>query len=257
MLDALYTAASGMLAQQIGLDVIANNLANVNTVGYKGQRAAFEDLLYNNISTNQGATQGQQMGLGVAISGIQAQFDEGAAQTTGVPTDFMITQGTGFFTVRKADGSTAYTRAGNFGIDADSQLVTQSGDLVLDSSGRPIQFPKTMKSLEIDNPGNLIAVTPNGRQRVAQLGMVTFTNPGGLTLNGGNEYLESADSGAPTRAVSGGVGGKFLQGVLEMANVKAVDEMVNMITTQRAYESVSKVVQASDEMLGTANGLRR
>jgi flagellar basal-body rod protein FlgG len=257
VLDALWTAASGMLAQQIGLDVIANNLANVNTVGYKGQRAAFEDLLYNNISTNQGATQGQQMGLGVAISGIQAQFDEGAAQTTGVPTDFMITQGAGFFAVRKADGTTAYTRAGNFGIDADSQLVTQSGDLVLDSAGRPIQFPKTMKSLEIDNTGNLIAVTQTGRQRVAQLGMVTFTNPGGLTLNGGNEYLESADSGAPTRAVSGGVGGKFVQGVLEMANVKAVDEMVNMITTQRAYESVSKVVQASDEMLGTANGLRR
>src|SRR6476619_5646041 len=182
-----------MLAQQIGLDVIANNLANVNTVGYTGQRAAFEDLLYNQISTNQGSTPGQQMGLGVAISGIQAQFDEGSAQTTGVPTDFMITQGTGFFAVRKADGSTAYTRAGNFGIDADSQLVTQSGDLVLDSSGRPIQFPKTMKSLEIDNTGNLIAVTQTGRQRVAQLGMVTFTNPGGLTLNGGNEYLESAD----------------------------------------------------------------
>jgi len=257
VLDALWTAASGMLAQQIGLDVIANNLANVNTVGYKGQRAAFEDLLYNNISTNQGATQGQQMGLGVAISGIQAQFDEGAAQTTGVQTDFMITQGTGFFAVRQGDGTIAYTRAGNFGVDADSQLVTQTGDLVLDHNNRPIQFPKTMKSLEIDNAGNLIAVTPTGRQTVAQLGMVTFTNPAGLTLNGGNKYLESADSGAPTRVVSAGVGGKFVQGVLEMANVKAVDEMVNMITTQRAYESVSKVVQASDEMLGTANGLRR
>jgi flagellar basal-body rod protein FlgG len=114
-----------------------------------------------------------------------------------------------------------------------------------------------MKSLEIDNAGNLVAVTPTGRQKVAQLGMVTFTNPAGLTLNGGNKYLVSADSGAPTAVVSGGVGGKFLQGVLEMANVKAVDEMVGMITTQRAYESVSKVVQASDEMLGTANGLRR
>jgi flagellar basal-body rod protein FlgG len=257
VLDALWTAASGMLAQQIGLDVIANNLANVNTVGYKGQRAAFEDLLYNNISTNQGATQGQQMGLGVAISGIQAQFDEGAAQTTGVQTDFMITQGTGFFAVRQGDGTIAYTRAGNFGVDADSQLVTQTGDLVLDRDNRPIQFPKTMKSLEIDNAGNLIAVTPTGRQTVAQLGMVTFTNPAGLTLDGGNKYLESPDSGTPTRVVSGGVGGKFVQGVLEMANVKAVDEMVNMITTQRAYESVSKVVQASDEMLGTANGLRR
>ena len=169
----------------------------------------------------------------------------------------MITQGTGFFAVRKGDGSTAYTRAGNFGVDADSQLVTQPGDLVLDHNGRPIKFPRTMKSLEIDDAGNLVAVTPTGRQKVAQLGMVTFTNPAGLTLNGGNQYLESVDSGNPTHVVSGGVGGKFVQGVLEMANVKAVDEMVNMITTQRAYESVSKVVQASDEMLSTANGLRR
>ena len=153
MLDALYTAASGMLAQQIGLDVIANNLANVNTVGYKGQRAAFEDLLYNNIGSNQGASQGQQMGLGVAISGIQAQFDEGSAQNTGVPTDFMITGGAGFFVVRKPDGTQAYTRAGNFGIDGAGQLVTQQGDLVLDQAGRPIAFPKNMKSFEIDASG--------------------------------------------------------------------------------------------------------
>lgn len=257
MLDALYTAASGMLAQQIGLDVIANNLANINTVGYKGQRAAFEDLLYNNISTNQGATQGQQMGLGVAISGIQAQFDEGSAQNTGVPTDFMITQGTGFFVVRKPDGTIAYTRAGNFGLDGAGQLVTQQGDLVLDQQNRPIRFPNTTKSIEMDAQGNLSAVTPTGRQRVAQFGMVTFINPAGLTLNGQNQYLESADSGAATRVVSTGAGGTIIQGFLEMANVKAVDEMVNMITTQRAYESVSKVVQASDEMLGTANGLRR
>jgi flagellar basal-body rod protein FlgG len=197
------------------------------------------------------------MGLGVAISGIQAQFDEGSAQVTGVPTDFMITQGTGFFTVRKADGTTAYTRAGNFGYDGASQLVTQQGDLVLDQQGRPITFPKNMKGMDIDKLGNLFAVTPTGRSKVAQLGMVQFANPAGLTLNGQNEYLESADSGGPSRVVSGGSGGTFVQGTLEMANVKAVDEMVNMITTQRAYESVSKVVQASDEMLSTANGLRR
>ncbi len=257
MLDALYTAASGMLAQQIGLDVIANNLANVNTVGYKGQRAAFEDLLYNNIGSNQGATQGQQMGLGVAISGIQAQFDEGSAQVTGVATDFMITQGTGFFAVRKPDGTTAYTRAGNFGYDGAGQLVTQQGDLVLDQQGRPIKFPKTMKDLDVDKLGNLFAITPTGRTKIAQLGMVQFANPAGLTLNGQNQYLESADSGAPGKVVSGGSGGTIVQRTLEMANVKAVDEMVNMITTQRAYESVSKVVQASDEMLSTANGLRR
>ena len=257
MLDALYTAASGMLAQQIGLDVIANNLANVNTVGYKGQRAAFEDLLYNNIGSNQGASQGQQMGLGVAISGIQAQFDEGSAQNTGVPTDFMITGGAGFFVVRKPDGTQAYTRAGNFGIDGAGQLVTQQGDLVLDQAGRPITFPRNMKSFEMDARGNLTAVVPTGRVRVAQLGMMQFVNPAGLTLNGQNQYLESADSGNPTRVASTGPGGTIIQGFLEMANVKAVDEMVNMITTQRAYESVSKVVQASDEMLGTANGLRR
>jgi flagellar basal-body rod protein FlgG len=257
VLDALYTAASGMLAQQIGLDVIANNLSNINTVGYKAQRAAFEDLLYNNISTNQGATQGQQMGLGVAIAGIQAQFDEGSMQTTGVQTDFMITGGQGFFAVRKPDGTTAYTRAGNFGIDAAGQLVTQQGDLVLGANGRPMTFPNDTKSIEVDARGNLVAVTQTGRQPVGQFAVVAFVNPAGLELTGQNQFRESANSGAPRTVGSGGAAGKVVQGVLEMANVKAVDEMVNMIATQRAFESVSKIVQASDEMLGTANGLRR
>ena len=134
MLDALYTAASGMLAQQIGLDVIANNLANVNTVGYKGQRAAFEDLLYNNIGSNQGASQGQQMGLGVAISGIQAQFDEGSAQNTGVATDFMITEGAGFFAVRKPDGTT--------GVHARRQLRHRRRRPAGHAAGRPGARPR-------------------------------------------------------------------------------------------------------------------
>ena len=114
-----------------------------------------------------------------------------------------------------------------------------------------------MKSLEIDDAGNLVAVKPGGRQKVGQLSIVDVHEPVRPDQNGGNEYLASVDSGAPTRVASGGVGGNFVQGVLEMANVKAVDEMVNMITTQRAYEVVSKVVQASDEMLSTANELRR
>ncbi len=257
MLDALYTAASGMLAQQIGLDVIANNLSNINTVGYKAQRAAFEDLLYNTISTNQGATQGQQMGLGVAVAGIQAQFDEGSMQTTGVQTDFMITGGQGFFAVRKPDGTTAYTRAGNFGVDAAGQLVTQQGDLVLDAAGRPIAFPNDTKQIEIDPAGNMVAVTQTGRQAVGRLGVIAFTNPAGLELAGQSQFRETANSGAPRSVTSGESAGKVVQGVLEMSNVKAVDEMVNMIATQRAFESVSKVVQASDEMLGTANSLRR
>ena len=128
---------------------------------------------------------------------------------------------------------------------------------MLDQAGRPITFPKNMKSSRWTSRGNLTAIARPAACSVAQLGMVQFVNPAGLTLNGQNQYLESADSGNPTQVVSTAPAARSSSGFLEMANVKAVDEMVNMITTQRAYESVSKVVQASDEMLGTANGLRR
>ena len=258
MLDALYTAASGMLAQEIGLDVIANNLSNINTVGFKSQRAAFEDLLYNKIGPDQGATQGQQMGLGVAVAGVQAQFDEGAMTPTGVQTDFMVTGGAGFFAVQKPDGSLAYTRAGNFTSDGAGQLVTQQGDLVLDNRGNRISFPNDTMKIELTATGDLIAVRQGDvRTTVATLQLTTFVNPAGLEPRGQNEYRESPNSGAPRILASGGFGGTIVQGFLEQSNVKAVDEMVNMITTQRAFESVAKIVQASDEMLGTANGLRR
>ena len=258
MLDALYTAASGMLAQETGLDVIANNLANINTVGFKTQRAAFEDLLYNTIATNQGAAQGQQMGLGVAISGIQAQFDEGAQTPTGQQTDFMITGGQGFFAVRKPDGTIAYTRAGNFGIDGAGQLVTQQGDFVLDKDGKIFKVPADTKRLEMSGKGELIAVRQGDvRQTLGTMQIAVFINPAGLEPMGQNQYLETANSGKPAVTPNNGNGGTILQGFLEQSNVRAVDEMVNMITTQRAFESVAKIVQASDEMLGTANGLRR
>ncbi len=260
MLDALYTAASGMLAQQVALDVIANNLANVNTVGFKAGRTSFEDLLYNDLRPKDGSAQGNQMGLGTAISAVQIQYGEGQAQTTGEVTDLRIS-GDGFFRVRKPDGSTAYTRAGNLAIDAAGQLVTPGGDLVLDQAGNTIKFPAgyTRTSISFEPAGDIRVDTPTGSaQFVATLGLATFTNPAGLSAIGENQYVETANSGAATivRPTSPGAG-SIVGGQLEMSNVSAVNEMVNMITTQRAYESVAKVVQASDEMLNTANGLRR
>jgi flagellar basal-body rod protein FlgG len=260
MLDALWSAASGMLAQQTALDVIANNLANVNTVGFKEGRTAFEDLLYNDLRPKDGSAQGNQMGLGTAISAVQIQYGAGQAMTTGQVTDLRI-DGAGFFRVRKADGSTAYTRAGNLQIDAAGQLTTADGDLVLDQAGNTIVFPKgyTPNSISFEPSGTIRVDTPAGTaQLVATLGIATFTNPAGLSAIGQNQFVETANSGAATIVRPGSPGaGSIVGGQLEMSNVSAVDEMVNMITTQRAYEAVAKVVQASDEMLNTANGLRR
>jgi flagellar basal-body rod protein FlgG len=262
MLDALYTAASGMLAQQTALDGIANNLANVNTVGFKAGRTAFEDLLYNNLAPQQASKQGNQMGLGTMVSAIQVQMDEGAAQANMGLTDVMITGGPGFFRVQRPDGTIGYTRAGNFAPDAAGQLVTTDGGLVLGVNGKPITFPpgSSMSTVKIGE-GGVVSVEVGGTPTtIGTISLATFTNPAGLEPVGSNLFVETLNSGkavvsAPGDAKTGT--GTVRQSTLEMSNVKAVDEMVSMITTQRAYEAVAKVVQASDEMLGTANGLRR
>jgi flagellar basal-body rod protein FlgG len=253
VLDALYTAASGMLAQQTALDVTANNLANVNTVGFKAGRAAFDDLLYSELNPRDATKQGNRMGLGSEISAIQAQMDEGQAQTTGRGLDLRI-EGTGFLPVKQADGTLAYTRAGNLELDANGQLVTATGDLVQPR----IVLPKGATDVTYDVTGGVQA-TVNGKvTKIGQLQLATFTNPAGLDQIGGNKFAVSANSGVATLVTPGKNGaGNIVAGQLEMANVNAVDEMVGMITTQRAYEGVSKVVQASDEMLNTANQLRR
>jgi flagellar basal-body rod protein FlgG len=236
------------------LSVIGNNLANINTVGFKAQRAAFEDLLYTTIGTEQGAAQGQQMGLGVRISGVQAQvYEQGPLQTTGQPFDVAI-EGQGFIPVQLANGQTGYTRAGNLGVDASGQLVTPDGNVVQPR----IVCPPGATDFTIGHDGTVTCKAAGSVQVLGHIKVATFTNPGGLEQLGGNLFGATAASGAAQLSTPGQNGtGQLVQGMLEMSNVHAVDEMVNMITTQRAYESVAKVVTASDEMLSTANGLRR
>jgi len=253
MLDSLYTAASGMLAQQMALDVTANNLANVNTVGFKAGRAAFEDLLYTQLNARDATKQGNEMGLGTALSAVQAQMDGGQAQTTGRALDVRI-DGSGFLRVRQADGSTAYTRAGNLDVDGLGQIVTAAGDIVQPR----IVVPTGSSDLSIDATGVVRASVAGKPATLGQLQVAVFANPAGLDQIGGNKFAETVNSGAArTVAPNTGGAGAIASGQLEMANVNAVDEMVTMITTQRAYESVAKVVSASDEMLNTANQLRR
>jgi flagellar basal-body rod protein FlgG len=255
MLDALYTAATGMLAQQTGMDVIANNLANANTVGFKGGRTAFEDLLYTELGPRQAAAQGSQMGLGVAVSAVQTQMSQGALQASSSTTDVAI-EGNGYLEVRRPDGSLAYTRAGNLTIDGAGQLVTSRGEVVQP----PVRVPAgaDMGSFTVAQNG-AVSVRAGGTMRnLGTVRLAMFANPHGLENVGGNLFRESANSGPAQRVLPGTAGaGLVRQGMLEMANINAVDEMVSMITTQRAYEGVAKVVTASDEMLGTANGLRR
>lgn len=255
MLDALYTAASGMLAQQTGMDAIANNLANANTVAFKAGRTAFEDLLYTELGPRQAARQGSQMGLGVAVAAVQTQMAQGALQATGAPTDVAV-EGQGFLAVQRADGSQAFTRAGNLTLDASGQLVTAGGAVVVPR----VQVPAgtDMASLQIAATGAITARVGGAERTIGALQLTTFVNPHGLESIGGNLFLASANSGAGQAGAPGTEGrGVLRQGSLEMSNVNAVDEMVGMITTQRTYESVAKVVSASDEMLNTANQLRR
>jgi flagellar basal-body rod protein FlgG len=251
--DALWTAATGMLAQQTSMDATANNLANVNTTGYKRGRTAFQDLLYTKLTPQEAAAQGSQVGVGVRVAGVQTQYEQGASQRTDQPLDVAI-QGEGFFEVTRPDGTKGYTRAGNFTTNAAGKLTTVDGNAV--SPG--ITIPSNASDISISASG-AITGTVNGKStRLGQLSVVTFQNPYGLTSAGDNSYSVSAASGTPRAANPGQQGaGTITQGALEMSNVNAVDEMVGMVSTQRAYEAVSKVISASDEMLGQANQLRR
>jgi flagellar basal-body rod protein FlgG len=242
-----------MLAQQTSMDAIANNLANVNTTGFKRGRTSFEDLLYQQLTPQQAAKQGSQVGAGTRVAGIQTEFDEGALQTTGNPLDVAI-EGNGFLEVTRADGSKGYTRAGNFTTDANGTIVDVNGDVVTPRT----RIPSNAQDVSIGSDGAITASINGRTQRLGQLRVATFTNPAGLESAGDNLYRASANSGAARLVVPGTAGaGSLKQGMLEGSNVNAVDEMVGMVTTQRAYEAVAKVVTAADEMMQMANQLRR
>ncbi|MBV9850808.1 MAG: flagellar basal-body rod protein FlgG [Armatimonadetes bacterium] len=260
MMRALYSAATGMMAQQTNMDVISNNLANVNTVGFKHSRADFQDLMYQEMrpagaTAADGVTTptGLEIGLGVKPAATETMFDPGSLQNTGNPLDVAI-QGNGFFKVLLPDGSTGYTRDGSFKLDNQGKLVN--------SDGYAIQPEITIPSgsqVNIGADGTVSVVQGNSTQpqTVGKIALTNFSNPAGLEHIGGNNYQETAASGAPTDGTAGQNGyGSLTQGTLEMSNVQIVQEMVNMITAQRAYETNSKAIQTADQMLATANQLR-
>jgi len=262
MIRALWTAASGMQAQQLNIDVTANNLANVNTAGFKKSRADFQDLIYQNQklpgapSTN--ATQipsGIQIGLGVKPASVTKIFTTGTITQTGNSLDIAI-EGDGFFQVQQPDGTTAYTRAGTFKKDSTGKIVTSDGYSLLPE----VVIPNNSSNLTIGNDGT-VSVLQAGQTTPTTVGNIqtaTFSNPAGLNSTGKNLYLQTDSSGAPTTGTPAQSGfGTLNQGYLEMSNVSVMEEMVSMIVGQRAYESNSKAVQTADEMLQTANNLKR
>jgi len=257
-MQALWIAKTGLDAQQTRMSVVSNNLANVNTVGFKRGRAVFEDLLYQNIqqagaSTSQDTEDptGLTLGAGVRIVSTEKFFSQGGRLDTGDPLDHMI-EGRGFFQVLLPDGNTAYTRDGSFRVDSDGRLVTANGYEVTPS----ITVPDGIVSLRVSRDG-IVEATLAGQTQPSQLGslqLADFINPGGLTPRGQNLLVESKASGTPQIGTPGLDGlGEISQGALETSNVNVVEELVSMIETQRAYEMNSKSIAVSDQMLQYIN----
>lgn len=258
MNPSLWVAKTGLDAQQLRMQVVSNNLANANTVGFKRGRASFEDLLYQNVRQVGGQTSqqtrtptGMHLGTGVRIVATEKIFAQGTMIQTENQLDMAI-DGRGFFQVRLPDGTMAYTRDGAFQVDDQGQLVTESGN-VLEPG---ISLPQGTQSLTIGSDG-VVSVQLAGQSSPTQLGSIQladFVNPAGLQPRGENLYLESASSGAPQTGTPGLSGiGTLVQGSLESSNVNVVEELVNMIETQRSYEMNSKAIASSDQMLQFIN----
>ena len=273
MVRALWSAASGMKAQQTNVDTIANNLANVNTVGYKTETNEFKSLLYQTLqsktTTANGANKpiGAQVGLGVRNASITSQFTQGELTASESDTAFAI-NGDGFFAVKGEDGNTYYTRNGNFvfaiGVGNNLVLTNSDGLPVLNTAGNPIQVPNTYitSKIEVDKDGQLWYPDANNNlQKIngMQIGLYQFQNPAGLNKEGDALYAVTPASGAAMNEATNNnlTKSKLFQGYLEASNVQVADEMVNLIIAQRAYEMNSKAVQAADTMMQEANELRR
>ncbi len=262
MIRSLWTAASGMQAQTLNIDVIANNLSNVNTAGFKRSRAEFQDLLYETMrapgETSAGDNQvptGIQIGHGTRTVATQRLFTQGDFQHTQNDLDIAI-EGAGFFQIIQPNGEVAYTRAGNFKIDGEGRIVTPDGYPIEPD----ITIPVDTMAVAIGTDGT-VSIMQAGQPAPVDIGnieLASFVNPAGLNSIGRNLFLLTVASGDAIIGTPGEEGyGTLAQGYLEMSNVSVVDEMVNMITAQRAYEINSKAIQAADDMLQTANNLKR
>ncbi|MBC7959644.1 MAG: flagellar hook-basal body protein [Vallitaleaceae bacterium] len=270
MLRSLWTAASGMKSQQMYVDSIANNLANVNTIGYKKESMEFKSLFYETLRASGVDAQGNgspvslQVGHGVRAIANVKNFSQGSLESTNNPLDFSV-EGDGFFSVQNANGDQVYTKGGAFKISLmeDSvRLTTSDGYSVLDTEGQPIEFASglSVDNLKVNETGQMSIMTPNGVEDLGiQIGIVQFGNVAGLDAVGGSFFESTGVSGQPQFEAADDTlkKSKVAQGTLEASNVAVVDEMVKMIVAQRAYELNSKAIQTSDDMLGLANNLKR
>jgi flagellar basal-body rod protein FlgG len=263
MIRALYSAASGMSAQETNIDNIANNLANANTVGFKSRRAQFQDLMYQSM-LQPGTASGQQtvvptglqLGLGTRAASNEIIFTQGAFTETDNPLDIVI-QGNGFFQIQMPNGTLSYTRAGQFQLDKNGNVVTPQGYAL----NPQITIPAAAQQITIASDGTVSYTLPNqtAAQTLGQIQLANFTNPAGLNAVGNNLYTPTDASGEPIVGAPGGSEGvgSLLQGYTEQSNVSIVNEFINLIQAQRGYESNSKVVQAADQMYQQVNGLIR
>ncbi|GAB4246631.1 MULTISPECIES: flagellar basal-body rod protein FlgG [Deferrisoma] len=263
MIRALWTAAAGMNCQQINVDVIANNLANVNTTGFKRSRVDFQDLLYQTLLTPGTVSSagseypvGMEVGLGARVVTTEKLFSQGDFRETGNPLDLLI-EGDGFFQVTLPNGGTGYTRSGSFKLDSQGRLVTSEGWVVFPE----VTIPPNAVEITVGSDGS-VSILNGDTGQVEDLGvtieLARFSNPGGLKSIGHSVYVATPASGDAITGTPGTLGlGSLNQGFLEMSNVSVVEEMVNLIAGQRAYEVSSKAIQAADEMLQMSNNVKR
>jgi len=263
MIRAMRTAASGMLAQQTYVDSIAHNLANVNTTGYKKSSVQFQDLLYQTVKPAAGGAPGTssqtpvalQIGHGTRLVGAPKIFSQGDSETTGNPLDLLI-QGDGFLQFTMPDGTLAYSRDGSLKLDEEGRLVNSDGlplspEMTVPTEATAVQIAKD-GVVTVTVPGNTQA------QQIGQIELARFINEAGLSSEGGNMYKATSSSGTPVTGTAGQTGlGTLQQGYLERSNVEVVQEMVDMIVAQRAYEVNAKSIQAADEMMSQGNNIRR
>lgn len=262
MIRSMYTAVTGMEAQQLYMDTISHNLSNISTNGFKRSKVEFQDLIYQTlkepgVKNQEGemAPVGIEVGLGVKPAGTEKIFEQGSLSETTNPMNVAI-QGEGFIQVAMPDGTTSYTRDGQLKQTADGTIVTSAGYVVQPQ----MSIPKDADQLGIDPTGRVTVVMPNSQTstEIGQIELARFVNPAGLKSLGGNLYGETESSGSPTINVPGEDNmGTLQQGYVEESNVQVIQEMVNMISAQRAYEIVSKSIQVSEEMLQVANNIKR